>query len=110
MKVSCNWLGWILHFTFGMLLGAGMGYFFVRGGSRSYPVIEPRYALKWCLGFALLVGAIGAYYGDTLWIGSSYRAIPPDAPRHSLLSRCLSVVLGVLGSTLAGIAWFQNWN
>ena len=108
MKERADWLAWSLHTLPGAVVGAFFSVIFVRG-RRSIPLIEREYSLTFILGAALLGAAVGSYYGDELWVGTSYRVIPPDRPRHSRLSQYVSFLLGLLGAVLMLVALGQSF-
>ncbi|HEX7261583.1 MAG TPA: hypothetical protein VF258_07180, partial [Luteolibacter sp.] len=56
------------------------------------------------LGLALFTAALASYFGDRLWLGDTYRVIPPDGPQHSLASRLISILAGCAGVILIFIA------
>jgi hypothetical protein len=60
-------------------------------------------------GAALIGGGLASLLGDQLWIGSSYKFIPPDAPRHSFLSKALSFLSMGEGATLIALTLFANF-
>jgi hypothetical protein len=55
-------------------------------------------------GAALLAGGIASPYGDRLWLGRSYRLIPPDAPQQSRLGNLVSTIAGAAGILLMLLA------
>jgi hypothetical protein len=89
-------------------VGALLSVIFIRG-RRSIPLIEREYSITFIIGAALLGAAVGSYYGDELWVGTSYRVIPPDRPRHSRLSQRVSFALGFLGGVLMLVALAQSF-
>ncbi len=60
-------------------------------------------------GAALLFAGLASLIGDRLWIGSSYKFIPPDAPKHSLLRRVLSFLSMGAGAALIGLTLIANF-
>lgn len=62
------------------------------------------------MGGAALIGAgLASLLGDRLWIGSSYKFIPPDTPRHSSLSKALSFLSMGVGAALIALTLFANF-
>ncbi len=102
MNQRADWLAWSLQFVVGLVFGALISLCFIRGGGgrRSLPLIIPSIAPSFTLGAALVGAALASYYGDQLWLDSSYRVIPPDAPQHSDISRRVSLITGIVGGGL----------
>lgn len=53
--------------------------------------------LPFLLGTALIGAGLGSRYGDRLWLGDSYKVIPPDEPEQSALSDWISWCLVAAG-------------
>ena len=104
MNKDPNWISWSLQFIAGFIVGPFIGCVFIAGGRRSIPVIDREYALVFLLGAAFIGGAMASYYGDSLWIGDSYRCIPPDRPQRNSASITASVTIGCIGIILVLIA------
>lgn len=106
MKRSADWLAWSLHFVVGLAVGAFIGVAIVsrrrRFGSGCW--LAPEQAPFFICGAALLGAGLASLYGDRLWLGSSFRVIPPTDIQHSNTSRILSIVMVFAGSiTLAAV-------
>jgi hypothetical protein len=67
--------------------------------SRDYTV-PARDVIILLLGAALIGAGLASFFGDRLWIGNSYRVIPPDDFEQSETSRDVSIVIGTLGGCL----------
>ncbi len=93
-----------MQFLAGLAVGATFGCVFLRGGRRSIPLIARDSAPIFLLGTALIGAALASHYGDQLWRGSSYRVIPPEAPRQSDVSRRTSYIVGFIGGVLVVFA------
>lgn len=100
MNERADWLAWSLQFLLGLVVGAVFSVFFIRGGRRSIPLIEREDAPLFILGVAFVGAALASHYGDQLWLGHSYRVIPPDKPRYSLMSLRASWAVGGVGGLL----------
>ncbi len=92
-----DWLSWAMQFVAGFIVGGIVGLIFIPRRGRSPEPIAPEAIPPLLLGAALIGAAIASTFGDRLWLGSVYRAMPPDAPRHSALSRGVSFVIGAVG-------------
>jgi len=60
-------------------------------------------------GAALIGAGLASFYGDQLWLGSSFRVIPPDGIRHSDISRMVSIVTGMSGVVLVLTAILRHF-
>jgi hypothetical protein len=109
MNERADWLAWSLQFFVGLVIGGLCSVIFIRGGRRSIPLIAQEISPVFVLGAALIGAALASYYGDQLWLGDSYRVIPPDAPRHSIASRRASFMTGGIGGILILIALARSF-
>jgi hypothetical protein len=96
MKRGADWLSWSLQLIAGFVVGAIFGLS-VQGRSSSHDLLA---CLGFTLGAALIGAGLASFYGDWLWIASSYRVIPPDDVEHSGVSRGVSVVTCTTGAVL----------
>ena len=96
MKKSANWLAWILQGIFGFVAGAVGGLILISRG-RSGLWLDRQLLLPFLTGTALIGAGLGSRYGDRLWLGDSYKMIPPDEPEQSNLSDILSWCLIAAG-------------
>jgi O-antigen/teichoic acid export membrane protein len=103
MKPGADWLAWTLQFVFGLLVGAGSGVYFLSRFGRSRDIESPEF-MTFIGGAALVGAALASLYGDWLWLGDSYRVIPPQDMQHSDVSKIISVLTGVIGAAAIGIA------
>lgn len=106
MKRSADWLAWSLQFVVGLAVGAFIGVAIIsrrrRFGSGWW--LAPEQASFFICGAALLGAGLASFYGDRLWLGSSFRVIPPKDIEHSKASRIVSIVTVFAGSiTLASV-------
>ena len=62
------------------------------------------------IGAAFIGAALASYFGDKLWIGLTYRVIPPDAPKHNIRSCLASLIVGLIGLILCSIAICRSVN
>jgi hypothetical protein len=105
---GADWLAWVLQFILGLIVGCVLGAVLIsrrRHGFWMTSEAIPAYLL----GAALLGAALASYYGDRLWLGSSYRVIPPDEIRHSAKSRTASISVGGLGGILVLAAVLKHF-
>ncbi|CAN5870744.1 hypothetical protein BH11VER1_BH11VER1_35890 [soil metagenome] len=102
MKRGADWLAWSLQFIAGLVIGALLGCAIIsksrRFGGGWWLASEHVSTFIW--GAALVGAGLASFYGDRLWLGSSYRVIPPDGIEHSYTSRIVSIVTGALGGVL----------
>ena len=82
---EADWLAWSMQFVFGHVVGWLLSGTFIEGRRRSIPLISQENAPVFSAGVGLIVEALASRYGDQMWLGSSYRMIPPDAPQQSQL-------------------------
>ena len=118
MKRSADWLAWALQLIVGLGVGAFVGLQIISRGSwvvAGYTAtpclllaIEEVPTFLW--GAAFIGGAMASCFGDRLWIGLSYRLIPPEAPQQSNASRFASLGIGVLGCLLILLAVYHNFH
>jgi hypothetical protein len=99
MRQRADWLAWSLQFIFGLIVGTFFGFGIIakshrRGGGWWLASEQVSIFLS---GAALIGAGLASYYGDRLWLGSSYRVIPPDDMKQSRISRIISIVTGTLG-------------
>ena len=106
---KADWLGWMMQFLFGFVVGGLGSGIFIEGGSRSVPLVSPEHAPVFSAGVGLLAAAVASRYGDQLWLGSSYRVIPPDAPQQSKASFVASMAAGVMGGLLVLVALLDTF-
>ncbi len=108
MKYRANWLAWALQFAFGAIVGLVLGF----------GALHRRYAAVWLdreqvpgflFGFSLLLAGLASLYGDQLWMGESYRIIPPDGVEHSRTSRWISQITIFAGTVLIAVAVGRNY-
>ena len=97
MKEGADWLAWSMQFVAGLVAGSFVGVLFYPDGAHSIPFFSREAWPEFLLGVALLGAGLGSYYGDVLWIGDSYRVIPPDRMQHSVASRRASFFVGACG-------------
>ena len=111
MKRGADWLAWSLQFVVGLVVGAFIGLAII-SRSRSFGgglwLVSEQVSTFIC-GMALIGGGLASFFGDQLWVGSTYRVIPPDGIKHSSASRIVSVVTGVLGGILALTSVLQHF-
>ena len=104
-KQEADWVAWVLHFIVGALVGGFIGLTLARkdhkagGGFWMDEAMVPYFVL----GVALIFGAVASSEGDRLWVGLSYRMIPPEGIQQSKLSRRISLALGCIGVLLATV-------
>ena len=101
---AADWLGWSMQFVFGFVVGWLGGHLFTEEGRRSIPLITSDNAPAFCAGVGLITAAFASHYGDQMWLGSSYRVIPPDAPQQNRASLVASIIAGTVGGLLVAAA------
>lgn len=98
-KPQADWMSWVLHYIFGLVVGAGMAF---GGGMRwnrfSSSTLDGDQLLI-VLGSAFIGGGLASQFGDRFW-SDSYRCIPPDEITHSQASKIASVFSWLVGSLL----------
>lgn len=108
VKYRANWLAWTLQFAFGAIVGLVLGL----------GALHPRYTGEWLdreyvpgflFGSSLLLAGLASLYGDQLWLGDSYRIIPPDGMRHSRTSKWISQIALFAGAVLVALAACWNY-
>ena len=110
MKRGADYVAWSLHFALGLVVGAVAGWFIVARVERIYGSLRLSEAnlWLWLLGAGLIGGGLASRFGDRLWIGLSYRIIPPDEPAHDETSRAASVMVGIGGGVVAIAALLRH--
>lgn len=109
MNRRADWFSWSLQFVVGLVAGALFSALFMRGGRRSIPLVAQEECLPFMLGAALVGAALASRFGDRLWLGDSYRIIPPDEPRHSAASRKTSAIVGGIGGLMVFLAIVRSF-
>ena len=104
MNPRADWFAWALHFLGGLIAGSFFSFLFLRGGRRSIPIITSEAFPVFLIGLALLGAGLASRYGDRLWVGDSYRVIPPNEPRQSSVSCWTSFVTVCIGVIIIIIA------
>lgn len=105
---QADWLAWSLQYLVGLAVGAVIGIAST-GRRHNLTLLAPDLLCPAMGGAALLFAGLASLIGDRLWIGSSYKFIPPDAPKHSLLSRVLSFLSMGAGAALIGLTLIANF-
>jgi hypothetical protein len=96
-----DWMSWILHFVPGFVIGMMGGCLVI---SRRHPSgfwLSGNLILPFLIGTAAIAGGIASIHGDRLWLGSSYRVIPPQGINHSATSLKLSRVIIGTGAMMS---------
>ena len=105
---KADWLSFVLHFIFGLFVGCALGLLTIC--RRRHGIwLQEELVLPYLSGTSLIFAGLGAKLGDRLWLGNSYRVIPPDAPNHDRFSFCLSILSIVFGAALAAISLFRHF-
>ena len=101
MKQGADWLAWSLQFIAGFFVGALIALAILSKAARhaGFNMTQDT-VVPFILGPAFIGAGLASYYGDRLWIGDSYRIIPPDEIRQSDISRVVSIAAGILGGSL----------
>jgi hypothetical protein len=109
MKGTGNWLGWILQFILGFIVGVFFGWIIInRRRMGPWMMLE---AIPWFLvGAGLITGSVASYMGDRLWIGDNYRVIPPDSPEQTAASVITSIAIGLAGVACAAYALMLHFD
>lgn len=105
---GADWLAWALQFILGLIVGLIFGAVLILRQRHSFWMAAEA-ILAYFLGAALLGAALASYYGDRLWLGSSYRIISADGIRHSGKSRAASISTGVVGGILVMAAILKHF-
>ena len=109
MKRSADWLAWSLQLIVGLAVGGVIGLRVIsRGRYNPGFSLATEHVPLFLWGAAMVGGGLASYFGDKLWIGDSYRVIPPDAPQNSPASRALSVFIGLLGGGWILLACYRQ--
>ena len=104
MKRGADWIAWSLQLIVGLAVGGFIGLqVIIKSDDRHLSLWDSGFWLAtehvplFLWGAAFIGGGLASYLGDRLWMGSSYRLIPPDDPKNSPASRALSMFIGLLG-------------
>jgi hypothetical protein len=109
MKRQADWFAWSLQFIFGLIVGVCLGFGVIGKRRRSDGWLNSEQIPIFILGAALIGAGLASFYGDRLWLGSSYHVIPPDGIEHNDKSRIASIITGALGGTLSLIAILRHF-
>lgn len=108
MNPKADWIAWTLHYICGLSVGAILGLFLIYGGfprRLHRPVwLSEDLHLPWLVGAALIGAPLASLLGDKLWVGNSYKMIPPDGLKHSPTSKRTSSITLALGTILLSFA------
>jgi len=101
MRPGADWLAWLLQFAAGLVAGLllGLAMLWSRNGMRSLWLgsdLIPAFLSGW----ALVGAGLASWHGDRLWLGRSFRVLPPDGVTHSRTSRIASLTAAVAGGLL----------
>lgn len=110
MNRGADWLAWFLQFIAGLVAGALVSVAIIsrrRFGGGWWLASQQVPTFIW--GTALIGAGLASFYGDRLWLGSSYRVIPPDDIKHSDTSRIVSIITGALGGILVLTAILRHF-
>ncbi|PTX96988.1 hypothetical protein DB345_07370 [Spartobacteria bacterium LR76] len=105
---QADWLAWSLQYLAGLIVGAVIGVAST-GRRHNLSLLAPDLLFPAMGGAALIGAGLASLLGDQLWMGSSYKVIPPDAPSHSLLSKTLSFLSMGVGAMLIVLTLFANF-
>lgn len=101
-----DWLSFILHAIFGLILGLIGGAATVHH-RRFSPFLDEYFVLPFILGTGLFLAGLGAKYGDRLWLGDTFRTVASDRPKHNTASTLLAFTLMVTGLLIAVFSALQ---
>jgi hypothetical protein len=78
MYKPADWLAWMLQFAFGLIVGVLAGCALLMTGRYRhyhgyYTWSAPGFIPLLLAGTGLIGAALASYYGDRLWLASSYR-------------------------------------
>ncbi len=105
---GADWLAWALQFILGLIVGLIFGAVLILRRRHSFWMAAEAIPFH-LMGAALIGAALASYYGDRLWLGSSYRIISADGIRHSGKSRAVSISTGVVGGILVMTAILKHF-
>lgn len=112
MKRGADWFAWSLQFVVGLPVGALIGFAIISRGRRfggGWRLASDQVSI-FLWGAALIGAGLASFYGDRLWLSSSYRVIPPDDIKHSNTSRIVSTATGALGCILVLTATLRHFD
>jgi hypothetical protein len=93
---KADWLGWVLQFIVGFVLGCLLGFIVISKGRYSTGYwVNSEVVLYFILGAGLLGGSLASHYGDRLWM--DVRVFPLYENSQSRFSILLSVLIGLIG-------------
>lgn len=101
MKPGADWLAWLLQFVAGSIAGILLGLAILgsRSGQRSL-WLGTDLIPAFLTGLALVGAGLASRHGDRLWLGRSFRMLPPDGVTHSKTSRIASLTAAAAGGLL----------
>ncbi|RYD24441.1 MAG: hypothetical protein EOP88_00095 [Verrucomicrobiaceae bacterium] len=100
-------MSFVLHFIFGLIVGAVLGY--ASSGRASGLLLPGDLILSWISGTALIGAGLGAKLGDRLWMASSESMVGSDGPSHSRFSAWLCHLSIFSGVVFAATALFKHF-
>jgi hypothetical protein len=109
MHKRADWLAWSMQFLAGLGFGALIGICMISGrlkllGSGWWD--SPMVGAMFIIGASLTTAGLASFFGDRLWLGSSYRPyISGESLRHSDSSRRASILSGTLGVLVMAVAF-----
>jgi len=107
-----EWIGWALHYFFGLVVGAGGGFWLISDNrahrSAGTNAFADETTMPFVIGAALFFAGVGALLGDRLWMGDNYRMIAPEEPSHTPLTKVASIISIALGACFIGYALYRH--
>ncbi|RYD83181.1 MAG: hypothetical protein EOP84_08295 [Verrucomicrobiaceae bacterium] len=105
---QADWMSFVLHFIFGLIVAVIIGVFVAFEDYRLWmraPLVMP-----FLSGAALLGGGVAAKWGDRLWASLSESAYTTDAPRHSRTSAWICSMCIFAGVVLTATSLFKQFH
>ena len=109
MKQGADWLAWFMQLVVGAVAGSIFGSFIIPRGRRGGYWLAPDQMPAFLWGAALFGAGMASFYGDRLWVGLTYRVIPPNEMEHSRLNRFLSLTAVAAGGGLMLVALLRHF-
>lgn len=111
-KPRADWIAWSLQYVLGFILGAFGAWGLLNSGENQSVSRFEDWEMEFCLGGALFLAGLAAFYGDRWWLSNAYQVVQADGVRHSKTSAGIAAIswlvgLVIMGGILLKVLWID---